>query len=139
MKTVTLRLPEEVVSLLTKDGQEMLNPALVEFVEQGIADRKAALLDIKGIFTSEEWIALCDSLNGTMITDEFRYNAGAFVAHCEDSELYDGTFSRHEADLKAVCDKIKKLTQMQVATVYRRIETFWDNSGKIDLFKWSEY
>ena len=139
METKTIRLPEEMVKQITNNGEKMLNPALIDFIEESLADRKAALLDIKGIFTSQEWIALCDSLNGTMITEQFRYNASAFVAHCEDSELYEGTFSRHEADLKAVCEKIKKLTSMQVATVYRRIETFWDNSGKIDLFKWSEY
>lgn len=139
MKTVTLRLPEELVSQLTKDGEEMLNPSLVEYLEQSMADRKAALIDIKGIFTSADWIALADSLNGTMITDQFRYNASAFVAHCEDAELYDSTFSRHGADLKAVCDKIRSLTMIQVATVYRRVEAFWDNCGKIELEKWSAY
>ena len=139
METKTIRLPEEMVKEITNNGEKMLNPALIEFVEQSLADRKAALLDIKGLFTSEEWIALADSLNGTMITDMFRYSASAFVAHCEDAELYEGTFSRHKADLKVVCEKIKKLTQMQVATVYRRVETFWNNSDKIDLTQWSVF
>lgn len=139
METKTIRLPQEMVKEITNNGEKMLNPALIEFIEQSLADRKAALLDIKGLFTSEEWIALCDSLNGTMITEQFRYNASAFVAHCEDAELYDGTFSRHGADLKVVCEKIRKLTAIQVATVYRRIETFWDNCSKLDLTKWSVF
>jgi len=139
METKTLRLPEEMVKQLTDNGQKMLNPALIEFVQQSFADRKAAMLDIKGVFTSPEWIALADSLNGTMITDEFRYNRDAFIIHCEDAELYESSFSKHGADKKAVCEKIKGLTAIQVATVYRRIETYWEKCGEIDLQKWSEF
>lgn len=139
MATKTLRIPDELVDKLTGKGKEMLNPALVEFVEQSFADRNAAMLDIKGVFTSDEWIAIADSLNGTMVTDTFLYSREAFVAHCEDAELYEGSFSRHGADVKAVCGKIGGLTSMQVATVYRRVKAFWDRSGEIDLLKWSEY
>lgn len=139
METKTLRLPEEMVKQLTDNGQKMLNPALVEFVQQSFADRKAAVLDIKGVFTPSEWIALADSLNGTMITDEFRYNRDAFIIHCEDAELYESSFSKHGADMKAVCEKIKGLTAIQVATVYRRIEAYWDKCGEIDSQKWSEF
>lgn len=136
--TKTLRLPDEWVKRLT-EGDKMLNPSLVEYLDETDADRKAAMLDIKGIFSPSEWVALADSLNGTMITEQFRYNASAFVAHCEDSEMYDGTFSRHGADMKAVCEKIRNLTMTQVATVYRRVEAFWSHSNEIDIEKWSVY
>ncbi len=138
-KIISIRIPVELLKEVTKNGNEQQTESIVELLERSIADRKAAMIDIKGIFSKEEWIAIADSLNGTMITDPFWYSRDAFIAHCEDSELYDGTFSRHNADPKVVCEKIKKLTSIQVATVYRRVETFWDNSDKIDLTKWSEF
>ena len=51
---------------------------------------------------------LADSLNGTMTDGQFRgTNAKALAAHCEDSDMYDGTASKWGVDLKALTDKIE--------------------------------
>lgn len=138
-KSISIRIPVELLKEVTKNGNEQQTESIVELLERSIADRKAAMIDIKGIFTKEEWVAIADSMNGTMITDPFWYSRDAFIAHCEDAELYESSFSRHKADVKVVCNKIKQLTSIQVATVYRRIIAFWQDCNNIDMGKWSEF
>ncbi len=89
--------------------------------------RRRSQAELKGLFTPAEWSYMADSLNGTMVTLEFRCSPGALIAGVEDSDIYDGLGAKWEVDVKALCGKIEKLTGAQVDAVFTRIETFWNN------------
>lgn len=96
-----------------------------------------SLNELKGKFTPNEWKFFADSLNGTMVDGMFRCNVGALVAHCEDSERFEGTASRWEVSIPDLTEKINKLGGAQVEALYTRVESFWDNPK--DLEEWSVF
>lgn len=102
--------------------------------------RRRSQGELKGIFTPAEWCYMADSLNGTMITAEFRCLQGALIASVEDSDLYDGLGAKWNVDVKALCDKVSNLTAAQVDAVFSRIEAFWNSDDEErDLDKWAEW
>ena len=163
-KNITIRVSEETAEFLAKVYE---NPtggatACVEIVEQMIRQsgsdphtlvssiqflqqiRAYSLREIKGLFTPAEWCYMADSLNGTMITPEFRCNTGGLIASVEASNDFDGLAAKWEVDLTFLIEKIKKLTGAQVDAVYTRVEIFWDHSvegndqdSEWNLNKWS--
>ncbi len=98
--------------------------------------RRRSQGELKGIFTPAEWCYMADSLNGTIVTVEFRCLQGALIASVEDSDLYDGLGAKWDVDVKALCDKVSNLTAAQVDAVFSRVEAFWDSEDK-DLEKWA--
>lgn len=137
-KTATLRLPVQMVDELTANGA-MLNPAIVDLYNRTRAERKIKMLDIRGVFTAAEWLALVGSFNGTIIDEYMRYNADMVVAHCEDAERYEGDFSTTGADLTTVCNKLARLTRIQLASVLDRIEDYWRDYTNININEWADY
>lgn len=98
--------------------------------------RRRSQGELKGIFTPAEWSYMADSLNGSLVTADFRCLPVALVAGIEDSDLYDGLGAKWDVDVKALCGKIEKLTAAQVDAVFTRVEEFWDSEDK-DLEKWA--
>ena len=88
---------------------------------------------------------MADSLNGTIITPEFRCNTGGLIASVEDSNDFDNLAAKWKVDVGALIEKIKKLTGAQVDAIYSRIESFWnhtaegnaDQTSEWNLNKWS--
>lgn len=111
-------------------------------ISQGLADlqmiRKRSQNELKGMFEPAEWSYMADSLNGTMITTEFRCMQGALIASVEDSDLYDGLGAKWDVEVNKLCDKIAKLTAAQVDAVFTRVEAFWDSEEK-NLEEWSKW
>lgn len=139
-KVVSFRLDERLIDALKADSDKV-GTTVAEKIERALQYEKAMQLDIKGVFSKAEWQGLAASCNGTMITDTFRFSANALIAHCEDAELYEQSFSNFGADVKCVCNKAAKLTRLQVCAVYDRIEAFWNNQNGtgIELEKWAEF
>lgn len=100
--------------------------------------RRRSLGELKGMFTPDEWSYMADSLNGTIVTPDFRCLPGALIAGVEDSDTYDGLGTKWEVDVKTLCGKIEKLTAAQVDAVFTRVEEFWNSQDK-DLEKWSKW
>ncbi len=100
--------------------------------------RRKTMNELKGTFTQAEWSLMADSLNGSLLPTDFRCVASALIANVEDSDSYDGLGSKWNVDIKALCEKIGKLTAAQVDAVFTRIEEFWDDENK-DLKKWAEW
>lgn len=100
--------------------------------------RRRSQSELKGIFTPEEWSLMADSLNGTLVTSEFRCLPSALIASIEDSDTYDGLGTKWGVDIKALCEKIEKLTAAQIDAVFTRIEEFWDDEDR-DLEKWAKW
>lgn len=135
-KTVTIRMPEELASWLSEQGDGM-NQVIVDLLDNVRYSRIYALNELKGRFAPCEWKFFADSLNGTLVNDQFRYNRGALIAHCEDSEELEGTASRYDVDIASLKEKINSLSASQVEALYSRVERFW--SDPVELDKWSEY
>lgn len=136
IKTVTIRMPEELASWLSEQGDSM-NQVIVNLLENLKIARSYSLNELKGKFTSDEWKFFADSLNGTMVNDQFRYNKGALIAHCEDSEKLDGTASKYDLDIECLKEVINNLSSSQVEALYSRVEQFWNNP--VDFDEWSNY
>lgn len=138
-KTITVRIPMDLYNKTTDNEKKQFNPTLVEILDNVNKESSIKMLDIKGIFSKQEWIGLADSLNGTIVDDTMRYNKQMLIYHCEDAELYESSFSRHNADVKKVTEKIEKLTNIQVSSVFERIENFWDNNSGVDIDVWANF
>jgi hypothetical protein len=137
-KTVQLRLPLELAEYLT-DNYKNINQGTIAVIDALKAIRLYSLSELKGKFKKTEWIFFADSLNGSMVEGKFRCNVGALVAHCEDSEEYESTATRHDVDLPSLLEKVKTMTAAQVESLYFRVEQFWGNNSQTDLDEWSEY
>lgn len=156
IKTVTTRIPSSTWKWLTGIGTAggTVNAIISEAekasefgidpwnISASISElqqiRKRSKSELRGIFTPEEWSLMADSLNGTIITQEFRCLPSALIASVEDSDTYDGLGAKWEVNIQELNDKIEKLTAAQVDAVFTRIEEFWDSEDK-DLEKWSEW
>ena len=136
-KTVTMRLPQDVADYISSDGNS-ITEGVKNLVNALQRHERYAEVELRGRFTAEEWKFLADSLNGTMVLDDFRFSSSALVAHNEDSQLYEGTADKWGVDLAALNAKVEALSATQVEALYRRIEKFWDHP-ETDLNAWAIY
>jgi len=136
-KTVSMRLPQDVADYIMRNG-DSITDGVKNLVSQMQRHERYADVELRGRFTAEEWKFLADSLNGTMVLDDFRFSASALVAHNQDSQLYDGTASRWGIDIDKLNSKCNSLTAAQVEALYRRVERFW-NHPETDMDAWAKY
>lgn len=136
-KTVSMRLPQDVADYIMRNG-DSITDGVKNLVSQMQRHERYADVELRGRFTAEEWKFLADSLNGTMVLDDFRFSASALVAHNQDSQLYDGTASRWGIDIDKLNSKCNSLTAAQVEALYRRVERFW-NHPETNLEAWAKY
>ena len=136
LKTVTLRLPVAIVDYIANVNG--INKGVIDAIETLMLIQSISMQELKGVLSSNEWKFLADSLNGVTITDAFIVSKDALIAHCEDAELYDGAATKWGVDVKAMSDKITKLSGAHIDAIYRRVEKFWDNP-ETDIEKWAEY
>jgi hypothetical protein len=140
-KTVTLRLPQDVADYINSRSDYGMTDGVKNIVETLRRHERYADMELRGRFTPEEWKFLADSMNGTMMLDDFRFVPSALVAHNEDSQLYEGTADKWHVSLDELNRKCAALTATQVEALYRRIERFWNtqNGTGIDLDQWAQY
>lgn len=140
-KTITFRFDEAKLNQLTNGGEINPSEAFEKLMDDAITEKRIKMNDIRGIFTENEWKGLANSLNESIIDDIMRYSPEMLIAHCEDAELYETSFSWMEADVKSVCEKIKGLTKIQVSSVLDRVAEFWNNQNGtgIELDKWAKW
>lgn len=129
-------MPEDLASWLSGQGDSM-NQVIVDLLDNVRYSRIYSSFELKKVFEMEEWKFFADCLNGTLVADQFRYNKGALIAHCEDSEELEGIASRYNIDINVLKEKISRLTSSQVEALYSRVEQFWRNP--VDLEAWANY
>lgn len=133
-KTVTIRMPEDLATWLSEQGDSM-NQTIVELLENVHYSRIYALNELKGKFTTEEWKYFSDILSSTMVTGKLRFFPSVLVASCEDSETFEG--SNWGVNLNVLKEKINGLSSSQVEALYFRVESFLAQPG--DLEEWANY
>lgn len=136
-KNATIRLPKDLVDVLTKDG-DSINQAIISTIKELQQIRIISMHELKGIFSANEWKFLADSLNGTMVTDSFRYDKKSLIIHCEDSELYDHTAQKYNVNIDELKQKINTLKGANIESLYRRVSDFWEHP-ETDIEKWAKY
>ena len=123
-KTVTLRLPVEMVEYLTREN-ESINQAIIDEISRARQMKLIALLELKGIFSKNEWIFFADAFNGTLYEDFMCGNVNIFIADIEDAERYENKATMHKVDLKELIAKLKKLHGANINAIYERINDNW--------------
>lgn len=137
-KQVNLRIPQELLDYV-KSQYDSLNSDIVSAIQRLRSIRQVALGEIRGIFTKEEWMFFIDSMNGVMVDEIFCCNVGGLIAHCEDSERFEGTATKYGVDLESLSTKIKTLRGANIEAIYYRVSQFWDNTDKYKLEEYSDF
>lgn len=156
--SITIRIDEEAVEFLQNNFSTPTAGAqqCVEIVRQMMSGsptdiysltesinflqyiRAYSKRELKGLFTANEWKYLADSLNGTIITPEFRCNQGGLIASIEDSNDFNNLGAKWEVNVPEFVEKVKQLTGAQIDSVYMQIEMFWkQNESGVDIDKWA--
>nr|DAI31036.1 MAG TPA: Putative antitoxin [Caudoviricetes sp.] len=138
IKNATIRLPEELIEWLTSDGKS-INQAVIECAQNLRRVRMVSAGELRGVFTPEEWKFLADSLNGTSVSESFRCNVSALVAHVEDAAQLEDLDRKWQVDVEAFTQKIKTLHGANVEALYSRVEEYWANSDTTDLNDWATF
>lgn len=137
MKTITIRMPEDVAEWLANDSKSR-NESIVDALQALRKIRQTSLNELKGAFTPNEWEFLADSLNGTWVPEAFRCSVSGLIAHCEDSALLDGLDKKWGVDMDALKQKTQNLHGANVDALYSRVEGFWSHSEQ-NLEEWAEF
>lgn len=137
-KTVTLRLPVEMVEYITRND-DSINQAIINEISNARQMKLIAMIELKGIFSKNEWLFLADSFNGTLYEDFMCGNVNIFIAGIEDAERYENKATMHKVDLKELIAKLKKLHGANINAIYERINDYWENYEKIDIEKWADF
>ena len=136
MKTVTIRMDEELAAQLEKEG-DSLNRTIVDNLKRLGRIRLVSEKELKGVFTANEWKFFFDTLNGLMIDEALACNVGVLIAHCEDAEAFEGTATRWNVDINELKAKIATLKGANIEAIYDRVHRFWMKNG--DLNTWAEF
>lgn len=137
-KQVNLRIPQELLDYV-KSQYDSLNSDIVSAIQRLKSIRQVSLGEIKGLFTKDEWCFFIDSMNGVMVDEIFCCNVGGLIAHCEDSERFEGTATKYGVDLDSLTQKIKPLKGANIEAIYYRVFQFWDNTDKYKLEEYSDF
>lgn len=138
-KTITLRLPVEMAAWIEQRGEGAgINNGVKNVVKALMAKERYADMMLKCQFSPEEWRVMADTLNGTIIMDEFRFNKSALAMEIQDGQNLNGICDKWGADCTTLCNKIAQLSPFEVDAVYRRVENFWQMDS-IDIEEWSKF
>ena len=138
IKNATIRLPEELIAWLTSDGKS-INQAVIECAQNLRRLRMVSAGELRGVFTPGEWKFLAESLNGTIVSESFRCNVSALVAHVEDAAQLELLDNKWHVDMETFKQKILKLHGANVEALYARVEDFWANCEATDLNDWAAF
>lgn len=93
--------------------------------------RRAILLELKGIFSQQEVIALADAFNGLIPTWQIMCSRETLYAEMEDAEKYQKTATNHGADPVVLLNKISQLNTAQATFLQLELWSYWNRFRKI--------
>jgi len=136
-KNVTLRIQEEMYDRLSSNDQG-INQTVLGIIEEHQQLLKYSEEELRGKFTPEEWTALIDLVNSQMLVPQYICVKNLMMATVEDGEKFEGTLTRHGADLGTMIKKMETLTAAQTAAMMKRAKRFWENPGN-SIEEWSKF
>lgn len=167
-KTVSIRLTQDIIDWLSNYGESvtkqitnvveehksviellkdhidtnsMLEYNLRDLLNRNAVRRSIAMNELRGVFTPHEWQWMAASMNGVIITDEFRFRKDAFIWHCEDyCKLNKAEASQWEdVTPEGIAKKVEPLSGVHIEAIYDRISEFWNKNTEIDFDAWSNF
>lgn len=137
-KTVTLRLPEEMIEYLTRNN-DSINQAVISEFNNLKRIRLVSIGEIKNLFSPQEWIFFATAFNSTLVDDVFCANVGAFIAGCEDAERFENVASANGVNLSDLLKKVKTLKGANIEAIYSRIKDYWEHYSELDINEWAKF
>lgn len=128
MKDITVRISEAQLQKLDelfryrKEGVEVA-------IDSFIVLRRVALAQFKGVFTESELSALVDCFNATMLTKSMQAYKETILAQVQDSDKYEGLYSKWAIDTESFEGKINRLTELQSFFLQEELYRFWNGAG----------
>lgn len=145
-KNITIRIPVDMYDEMQQKSNDprynagSINQQIVERLQKQTTLAKLSMNELRGTFTKEEWSALADILNSTMITPEFRYRPEFLIAEIDDTQALEQDLgAKWGIDISTLKDKCRKLTAAQLDALYTRVEEFWVNTDTHNLDAWSKF
>ncbi len=139
MKTINIRIEEQLLDMVTNNGENPINASIVDALNTSTTIIKMSTVELKGKFTNAEWMAMASATNGVIIEQVMMVNKDYSLAEFEDSETYDSTFTNIGADFKAFSEKINSLTFAQHFALIKRIKDYWESDKQPNLEAWASF
>lgn len=137
MKTINIRVEENLLDQITNNGSNPINASIVDALNNSTTIIKMSTTELKGVFTEQEWTAMASAMNGVIIENVMLTNKDYALAEFEDSEIYNNTFLQFGVDFKAFSEKIRNLTFAQHFALIKRIKDFWESDTEISV--WAKF
>ncbi len=137
MKTINIRVEENLLDQITNNGSNPINASIVDALNNSTTIIKMSTTELKGVFTEQEWTAMASAMNGVIIENVMLTNKDYALAEFEDSEIYNNTFLQFGVDFKAFSEKIRNLTFAQHFALIKRIKDFWESNTEISV--WAKF
>ena len=115
-----------------------INQTVLGIIEEHQQLLKYSEEELRGKFTPEEWTALIDLVNSQMLVPQYICVKSLMMATIEDGEKFEGTLTRHGANLGTMIKKMETLTAAQTAAMMKRAKRFWENPGN-NIEEWSKF
>jgi hypothetical protein len=87
------------------------------------------LYELKGMFSREEIMAICDNMNGSMISPEFASSSDMLMSYLQDGDKYDGLFRKWGIDGDDFLKRITALTSAQTWFLMDAVRRYWDQDS----------
>jgi hypothetical protein len=87
----------------------------------------ATLKEVKGKFTKNEILAICDNLNGTLLVPKYQHQVAFFWANLNEGNQLDGLFAKWELDAVGFETKVLSLTAAQCFFIQQTVVQTWEN------------
>jgi hypothetical protein len=98
-----------------------------EMVEAMLKARRLTLSrEIKGSFSTQEWVGLLDAFNGTLVRGMGIPAREMLYAEMEDAGDLDGSGTRHGYDSAELLGKLNRLTLAQAEYLLLELRIFWE-------------
>jgi hypothetical protein len=90
--------------------------------------QQATLNELKGRFTKNEILAICDNLNGTLLVPNYQHQAAFFWANLNEGNQLDGLFEKWELDAIGFETKVLSLTAAQCFFIQQAVVQSWETN-----------
>lgn len=132
-KNITVRIPADMYDEMAAN-ETSISQQLVELCKKDRLVTRLSEIELRGRFTTKEWMTIADAMNGIAIEGASRYNASLLVMEVEDKALYEGLEEKHGVNIRNLSEKLATLTAAQTCALISKIERFWSHDGVASAF-----
>lgn len=127
-KNITVRIPADMYEEMASK-EKSISQQLAELSKKDKLIKRLSEIELRGKFTTKEWMTIADAMNGIMVEGASRYNQSLLRIEVEDKALYEGLEEKHGVNIRNLSEKIGTLTAAQTYALIERIEDFWSHDG----------